>query len=199
MSTSSTEKTLFERTKKQVEQSELLFGDVTNVMSYGGSRSGKTFGICRAIVIRAAYVKSRHVCFRAKFNHAKTSLFMDTFPKVFNLCFPDMPYKENRSDWFFTLPNGSEIWISGLDEKERVEKVLGKEYSTEFFNECSMIPWSSISIAKTRLAEKNELTKMAYYDENPPTKRHWSYPLFIKGLDPETWEPDRDWETCLCN
>jgi phage terminase large subunit len=33
---------------------------------------------------------------------------------------------------------------------------------------------------------------MAYYDENPPTKRHWSYPLFLKGVDPNTWEPRKD-------
>lgn len=190
--TSSQTKTHFVRTAKQVEQAEILFGDKKHVMSYGGSRSGKTFGICRSMIVRASYVKSRHLCVRIKFNHAKTSLFMDTFPKVFELCFPDMPYKENRSDWFFTLPNGSEIWIGGVDEKERVEKVLGKEYSTVFFNECSQIPYSSVTTVLTRLAENNDLTNMAYYDENPPTKRHWSYPLFVKGLDPLTWEPRKD-------
>lgn len=161
-------------------------------MSYGGSRSGKTFGICRAIIIRAAYEKSRHICFRLRYNHAKTSLWYETFPKVFDLCFPELPYKSNKQDLFYTLPNGSEIWVSGLDEKERVEKVLGKEYSTMFFNECSQIPYQSITLALTRLAEANELTKMAYYDENPPTKRHWSYPLFMKGLHPDTWEPKKD-------
>ena len=192
MSTSSITKTQFVRTAKQVEQADLLFGDHKHVMSYGGSRSGKTFGIVRAIIIRAAFVKSRHVCFRYKFNHAKTSLWYETFPKVFDLCFPDLPVKQNKSDYFYLLPNGSEIWIAGLDEKERVEKVLGKEYSTEYFNECSQIPWSSVSTALTRLAEHNDLKKVAFYDENPPTKRHWSYPLFMRGLDPDTWEPRKD-------
>jgi hypothetical protein len=28
------------------------------------------------------------------------------------------------------LPNGSEIWFSGLDDKERTEKILGQEYVT---------------------------------------------------------------------
>ena len=158
-------------------------------MCYGGSRSGKTFGICRAMIIRACKVQSRHVCLRLKFNHAKTALFLDTFPKVFSLCFPDLKYSPDKSDWLFRFPNGSEIWIGGLDEKERAEKILGKEYSTIFFNECSQIPYSSVSLALTRLAEKNLLKKKAFYDENPPTKRHWSYPLFMKGLDPETWTP----------
>ena len=30
---------------------------------------------------------------------------------------------------------------------------------------------------------------MAYYDENPPNKKHWSYPLFVLKYDPETWLP----------
>ena len=160
-----------------------------HAMSYGGSRSGKTFGICRALVIRAMKCKSRHLAVRLKFNHAKTSLWYETFPKVFSLCFPDLKVVPNKADWFYKLPNGSEIWIGGLDEKERVEKILGKEYSTIYFNECSQIPYTSVGVALTRLAEKNELKKRAWYDENPPTKRHWSYSMFIKKLDPETWEP----------
>ncbi len=183
---------VFSRTLKQKEQTALLAGPATHAMSYGGSRSGKTFGICRALVIRAAKTKSRHLATRYRFNHAKTALWYETFPKVFDLCFPDLIIKPNKQDWFYLLPNGSEIWIGGLDEKERVEKILGKEYSTIFFNECSQIPYTSINVALTRLAEKNSLKKRAWYDENPPTKRHWSFPLFMKGLDPDTWEPRAD-------
>ncbi len=182
----------FKRTPKQIQQTAMLAGTAKHNMSYGGSRSGKTFGICRAMVIRAAKTRSRHLAVRLRFNHAKTSLWYETFPKVFDICFPNMPVHQNKSDWFYTLPNGSEIWVGGLDEKERVEKILGKEYSTIFFNECSQIPYTSINIALTRLAELNALRKKVYYDENPPTKRHWSFPLFVLGLDPETWEPRTD-------
>lgn len=182
----------FKRTIKQREQTAALSGPHKHVMSYGGSRSGKTFNIIRAMIIRACKTKSRHLAVRLKFNHAKTSLWYETFQKVLDLCFPDLPVRQNKSDWFFQFPNGSEIWVGGLDEKKRVEKILGKEYSTIFFNECSQIPYGSITMALTRLAEKNSLNKKAYYDENPPTKKHWSYPLFIKGLDPDTWEPRKD-------
>lgn len=184
--------TNFKKTLKQIEQTKLLAGPAIHVLSYGGSRSAKTFGICRAMIIRACKTKSRHVALRLKFNHAKTSLFMDTFPKVFNLCFPKLPVKQNRVDWYYSFPNGSEIWIGGLDEKDRVEKILGREYTTMFFNESSQIPYSSIVMALTRLAEKNSLKNKAYYDCNPPKKRHWIYPLFMKGLDPNTWEPRKD-------
>ncbi len=183
---------IFKKTDKQVDQARLLASASKHILSYGGSRSAKTFGICRAMVIRAAKTRSRHIALRLKFNHAKTSLFLDTFPKLFSLCFPGLEVRENRSDWYYSLPNGSEIWIGGLDEKERVEKILGKEYSTIFFNECSQIPYSSVTMALTRLAERSGLKTKAYYDCNPPTKRHWTYPLFIRGLDPQTWEPRDD-------
>lgn len=185
----------FRLTDKQIEQ-RILLASQLHSMSYGGSRSGKTFGKCRGLIARSMKCKSRHLAVRLKFNHAKTSLWYETFPKVFRLAFPDLKlgrdYFENKSDWFYRFRNGSEIWIGGLDEKERVEKILGKEYSTIFFNECSQIPYTSIGVALTRLAEQNELTKRAWYDENPPTKRHWSYPLFILGKDPDTWEPISD-------
>lgn len=104
------------------------------------------------------------------------------------VCFPEIKYKENKSDWFYTLPNGSEIWIGGLDDKERTEKILGNEYSSIFFNECSQISYDSITIAMTRLAENSGLMNKAYYDCNPPSKKHWSYMLFVQGINPETRE-----------
>ena len=56
--------------------------------------------------------------------------------------------------------------------------------STLHFNECSELNYNSVQLALTRLAEKNQLKKKAYYDENPPRKNHWSYLQFIKKLNP---------------
>jgi PBSX family phage terminase large subunit len=193
--------TVFKKTSAQ-ERAILLMGSpATHIMSYGGSRSGKTFNIIRAIIIRASKHRSRHVILRLNFNHCKTSIWLDTLPKVLRLCFPDLLVTWNKSDYYLTLPNGSEIWIGGLDDDKRVEKILGKEYSTIFFNECSQISWSSIQVALTRLAEKSELKNKAYYDENPPTKRHWSYWVFVKKINPETGEPleSGDYESILMN
>ena len=109
---------------------------------------------------------------------------MDTMPKVLELAFPLLPVNLNKTDCTVEFPNGSTIWHGGLDDNKRVEKILGKEYSTIFFNECSQIEYNSISVALTRLAEKNILSKKVYYDENPPTKSHWSYWQFVKKLNP---------------
>lgn len=174
----------FKKTEKQIEATKILASNARHVMLYGGSRSGKTLISVYAIIVRACKVKSRHVILRLNFNHIKTSIWLDTLPKVLKLAFPDLRPEYNKTDYYITLPNGSEIWIAGLDDEKRVEKILGKEYSTIYFNECSQIPYKSIQVALTRLAEKNDLKKKAFYDMNPPSKKHWSYWLFIKKLDP---------------
>lgn len=189
-------------TEKQREANRLLAGPARNVMLRGGSRSGKTFVLVRAIIQRAINAPgSRHAIFRFRFNHAKTSVWSDTLPKVLKLCFPTLRARFDKTDFFVDLPNGSQVWIAGLDDKERVEKILGQEYATLYFNESSQIPWSSVETAMSRLAQKCELAPeiakatgrthialKAYFDCNPPSKLHWSYQLFRAKVKPGTKE-----------
>ena len=175
---------MFINTKKQLELEEKLVSNARHILAFGGSRSGKTFKLVRSVLVRAAKApKSKHAILRSKFNHCKQSIWHDTFPKVQEF-FPDLPIKENKDMWYKELPNGSQIWIGGLDDAERVEKILGNEYSTIYFNECSQIPYHSITTALTRLAENRGLRLKAYYDENPPSPAHWSYKLFIERVMP---------------
>lgn len=184
----------FKLTAKQLEANEVLASPATHVMLAGGSRSGKTLLLIRAIVIRALKAPgSRHAVLRFRFGHAKQSIAFETLPFVMNTCFPDVAWELNRSDWFAQLPGRSEIWIGGLDDKERTEKILGREFATIFLNECSQIPWYSRNMAVTRLAQKVEdtvtkrdLQPKMYYDENPPDKGHWTYKLFKSHQDPDT-------------
>ncbi|MFA5567978.1 MAG: phage terminase large subunit [Trueperaceae bacterium] len=196
----------FRLTPKQVEANRLLGSAATNIMLRGGSRSGKTFLLVRAIVQRALNAPgSRHAIFRFRFNHAKTSIWADTLPKVLKLCFPGVAARFDKTDFFVELPNGSQIWIGGLDDKDRVEKILGSEYATLYFNESSQIPWASVETAMSRLAQNVELDPAiakatgrthlplkAYFDCNPPSKLHWSYQLFKQGLKPGTKEKVAD-------
>ncbi|WP_244532360.1 phage terminase large subunit [Methylocapsa palsarum] len=92
---------------------------------------------------------------------------------------------QSASNGFFELRNGSRIWIGGLDDKERVEKILGLEYSTVFLNEASQIPYSSALIAFTRLAQvAPNLAQRAFIDLNPVGKTHWTNILFGDKRDP---------------
>lgn len=189
-------------TPRQREANRLLAGPARNIMLRGGSRSGKTFLLVRALIQRAINAPgSRHAIFRFRFNHAKTSIWADTMPKVLKLCFPTLRARFDKTDFYLELPNESQIWIGGLDDKERVEKILGAEYATLYFNESSQIPWGSIETAMSRLAQKCELdpaiakatgkthlSLKAYFDCNPPSKLHWSFQLFRSKLKPGTKE-----------
>jgi phage terminase large subunit-like protein len=181
----------FRLTPKQERANQMLGADAMHNMLYGGSRSGKTFLLIRAIVTRAVAVASRHAVLRFRFNAIKASIIYDTLPKVINLCFPGIEKRceLNKSDWFFTIPASgggwSEIWFGGLDDKERTEKILGQEYATGFLNECSQIPWASRNIAVTRLAQNVGLRLKMYYDCNPPSKAHWTYKVFVDKKDPD--------------
>lgn len=184
-------------TAKQQEANRLLGSLAQHLMLFGGSRSGKTFLIVRAICVRALKAAgSRHAILRFRFNACKASIVLDTFPKVMELCFPQVKFHVDKQDWIAHIENGSQIWFGGLDDKERTEKILGQEFASIFLNECSQIPKSSRDMAVTRLAQvctsrisgqdDKALALKMYYDCNPPSKGHWTYKLFVRGVDPET-------------
>lgn len=187
-------------TERQLQAQEILSGLATYCMLFGGSRSGKTFLHIRNVVMRAVKAPgSRHCILRFRFNHIKSSIVFDTFPKVMKLAFPEIEYKLNKTDWFATLSNGSEIWFGGLDDKERTEKILGNEYATIYLNEATQISWAAVGTVVTRLAQfalqkikgrdDVELKPRMYFDCNPTNKLHWTYLLFVKKIDPETKLP----------
>ena len=100
------------------------------------------------------------------------------------LAFPGLKFKESRQDQFVRLPNHSEIWFAGVDGEERVDKILGKEFATIYFNECSEIGYEAVNTVLTRLAQRTALRNRAYFDCNPAGKSHWSYKLFVEKRDP---------------
>ena len=179
------------RNTRQVQALQLLSSKASNVLLEGGSRSGKTAILIHALIVRALKAPgSRHLIVRFRFNHAKQSVWFDTLPKILELSLPKEAQPTwNNSDFFLRFPNESEIWLGGLDDKQRTDKVLGNEYATVFFNECSQITFSSVETALSRLAQKTTLVPKAYYDQNPPSKKHWTYVLFHDKKNPEDLTP----------
>lgn len=167
---------------------KLFTSGATKFLLYGGSRSGKSFIIIFAMIIIACkFPGSRHLICRFRFNHVKNSIWLDTLKKVLKVCFPLLVVHWNNQDYFITLPNGSEIWIGGLDDKERSEKILGMEFLTIFVNEASQISYESYTTLLTRLAQKIEGAKnLLFIDENPPSKKHWTYKIFVDHIEPES-------------
>ena len=102
----------------------MLISDAVHCALGGGSRSGKTFLLCRQVIMRALREPfSRHAIFRYRFNALWASVVLDTMPKVVRLCFPGLPTVDdmlNKKMGYMTLPNGAEIWFGGLDDKDLV-------------------------------------------------------------------------------
>lgn len=178
---------MFKKTEIQEKALKLLGGEAKHILLFGGSRSGKTFILVYAILVRAIReAGSRHIILRYRANSVRQSVRLDTFSKVVKLAFPKLKFFENSADGYITLANKSEIWFGGLDNEERADRILGKEFATIYFNECSEINFESVNTALTRLAQKTKLVNKVYYDCNPAGKSHWSYKLFIDKLDPIT-------------
>ena len=184
----------FKKTPKQIEATRLM-ADKQEVLLEGGSRSGKSFIIIRNIILRALkYPDTRHLIVRFRFNHVKQSIWYGTIQDVMKIAFPNINYTENKSDWFISFDNGSEIWIGGTDDKERIEKILGNEYATIFVNEASQIPYETYETLKTRLNPPKGVPPKLIIDYNPPSKKHWGYRIFHEQKNPETDAPLRHQE-----
>lgn len=181
----------FKKTPLQVEAIKLITKkESKEILLLGGSRSGKTFIIIYfMIVFMLKYPNSKVLSIRKHFNHAKASLFMETFPDVAKLAFPNVKFKENRSDWYMECENGSRWFISGMDDSERTEKILGRQFDILHFNEVSELVYKSYELFKTRLNPKKGLKGKVLLDYNPPSTKHWGYKVFEKNVNPETGEP----------
>lgn len=185
----------FEKTPRQVEAVDLV-NTHRHSLLYGGSRSGKSLILVRHIFLRAMKKKSKHLMVRLRYNHARTSLGHETIPFVIAQCFPGVGITENKSDNYWTVPTvdgeESQVWLGGTDDAQRIDKVLGSEYSTIYANECSQIPFDAITTLWTRLAETSGLEQRFYYDCNPTGKKHWTHKVFLDGTLPEGEQHDLD-------
>jgi hypothetical protein len=178
----------FRKTTIQERAIKIFTSGASRFLLYGGSRSGKSFIVIYAMIIIACkFPGSRHLIARFRFNHVKNSIWLDTLKKVLKFCFPLLKVHWNNQDYFITLPNGSEIWIGGLDDKDRSEKILGMEFLTVFVNEASQISYEAYTTLLTRLAQKIDGAKnLLFVDCNPPSKKHWLHKIFVEHIEPET-------------
>jgi phage terminase large subunit-like protein len=186
----------FALTERQNEVRAKFAGPGRYFLVYGGSRSGKTFLVCYAIIVRALKAPgSRHVIFRNDGVDAKQSVGNETIPEVIRLAFDGLDAKWREKDGYFELPNGSQIWLAGLKDKERLDKVLGKEYATVYLNEASQISLEAFELVKSRLAQTvdqvngKQLRQVLYVDLNPTTAAHWTYQIFVQGIHPADGKP----------
>ncbi|MCL2305252.1 MAG: phage terminase large subunit [Planctomycetaceae bacterium] len=185
---------MYRPTRAQLDAAKLILSRPENTLLYGGSRSGKTFVIvdylCNVAKLKPG---SRQLIARKTLLSVRQSIGFDTFPKVCELVHINERFHYNKADNYFLHENGSEIWLFGLEDNDRSDKILGKEFCTVYCNEASELAWDSVKKARTRLAQNiSRLTNRFLCDCNPPSKNHWLYKLFIKKQDPITNLPIHD-------
>jgi len=160
--------------------------------AYGGSRSGKTYILTKAIIYRSLkFRKSRHIIVRQIFAHAESSIWRETLIPMLEEMLEPHQYTLNRSKYFVTFSNGSVISVAGLDDPRKTEKILGHEYNTVYACEVSENPdYILVEKLMTRLGKKTAGCKnKGYFDCNPPPKTHWCHRLFFDLVNPITNEP----------
>jgi len=185
---------MIQLTDKQ-KQAVALILENRYTLLYGGSRGGKTFAEIYFIVVAALQCPSTWLVARRYAKDVKESIWKRTLKDVllgFGLKY-NKDYKTNEQDMDLKFPNGSVIKCAGLDDKERVDKILGTEFTGIFLNESQDIPWYTVRTLRTRLSEKNAFTQKwgnkLICDLNPTSSSHWTHRLFLEHVDPETLEP----------
>jgi PBSX family phage terminase large subunit len=165
-----------------------------NIMLYGSSRSGKTFLAVYILVVRACRETCSQIIVRNTFNSVKNSIWMGTLPKVLHTCFPNLKPEYDRTNYIVRFANGSTIRVAGLDDGEKLERLLGLECSGLLIEECNQVPFVAVERLKTRLAEKNNLRKLILYTQNPTKTTSAYYQAFeqkINPIDGEAMSPDQ--------
>ena len=182
------------------------------ILLFGATGGGKTFLIAKNVLDRAeAAAGSRHLVLRSTAIDCKSIVFNQTFKDVVNAKYWN-PNLGEQTAWDFMrekldittepmcikLPNGSQIDFKGLDNNN-IDRILGSDYSTIFISEASLIEdYTLISTLETRLRQRvmtingKPLRMKFIMDCNPPSKRHWTYPVFYEGLNYDTRQPHDD-------
>lgn len=187
-------------TPKQKHQVQIM-NQFPNVLSFGGARSGKTFGKINFIIYSClTNPGARWLIARKYATDIRGSIWMDTLPKVLGLLnlTAGKDYISIEAGMIITFPNKSRIICGGLDDKERVDKILGQEYFGIYLNESHDIPYSTVKTLLTRLSQKVEvkingktavLQNRLFVDLNPQSINHWTYKTFILKQNPESGDP----------
>jgi PBSX family phage terminase large subunit len=178
-------------TTAQHKALRLIQNGAKHILLFGGARSGKTTLLVMVLIYRAVrYPGSRHLICRLRLKDAKSSVLHETLIPWLNNTIGSNRYKLNSHDSYITLYNGSEIWIGGLGDREQVDRILGHEYNTIYFNEVSQISYHAVTTAYSRLAMKIPGCRNIFlYDCNPASPLHWAYKIFVRKIDFKTDKP----------
>lgn len=150
----------------------------------GGARSGKT-DLTLVWLIKEALTRpgARILCARWRLDHARTTLWNLSLKKILPPGTAGVRYHESALEARF--PNGSIIRVGGLDDAERVDKILGDEYLHIFINEATQVSWDTVTKVLTRLSQNLPgAVRKLILDCNPKGPRHWLHQVGVQHIQP---------------
>jgi phage terminase large subunit len=122
-------------TSAQRKALSLVKSKAKHILLFGGSRSGKTTILVMVLIFRAIqYPGSRHLICRLRLKDARSSVLHETLLPWLDQTIGSDRYNYVKHESYISLYNGSEIWIGGLGDREQVDRILGHEYNTIYFN-----------------------------------------------------------------
>lgn len=171
-------------TDKQEEARRMMMEEnhYTSILFDGGSRAGKSYVILVVIVLFChMHPGLRVLITRHTFNSGKKFLWMQTLIPILRKM--RVKYEENKTDYIVKIGE-SEIWLGGLEDKDRIDKILGSEFGLIFLNEATSISMSSRDVVLTRLAQNVKgFNNFIIYDCNPHQPTHYLYKEFYVEKD----------------
>ncbi|OQB30277.1 MAG: Terminase-like family protein [Candidatus Hydrogenedentes bacterium ADurb.Bin170] len=150
----------------------------------GGARSGKT-DVILVWLIKEAMTRpgARILIARWRLDHARTTLWNLSLKKILPPGIGGVRYHESAMEARF--PNGSMIRVGGLDDAERVDKILGDEYLHIFINEATQVSWDTVTKVMTRLSQQIAgAVRKLILDCNPKGPQHWLHQVGVQHVQP---------------
>ena len=157
------------------------------VLYDGGARSGKTVLIIAWLCKECEkYPGCRVLIARKNRNAAENSIWKDTLAWILR---GRLGWRQQIANMEYLHVNGSVIRVDGLDDQDRVDKILGTEYDHVFFNEATQLSWATVQTVLSRLAHAAVPVRKAIFDCNPKNRRHWLHRAGIEHVIPDSEPP----------
>lgn len=178
------------------ENQRTVFDEVVNntvrmLLVQGGSGSGKTFIIMRAIFIRAMMMpNSLHYLFKTDLGVLVAGFDRNVISWLEEMRVQPI-YRYDKSRNIMHLRNGAQIHLKPIKaptpKQSRDNSILGMEAETIYIDEATSLvfEWWEFFISRCRSARGYNSLMVA--SENP-AKRTWSNSYFVKKIDPVTLE-----------
>lgn len=151
-----------------------------NVIVAGPSDTGKTFGCCFVINNIAFKYPGAQIAIVRKRRSDMNASVLQTFEKKVLCLFPEVKAYGGKYPSWFDYPNGSRVWVAGLDKES---KVLSAEFDIVYVNQAEELALQEWEILSSRSSGRSGHTPSGLIigDCNPASPNHWIMQLAKKG------------------